>query len=181
MIYVFFAQGFEEIEGLTVVDVLRRAELETVMVGVGSKTITGSHGITVQCDVTAEQVHPAADLQMVVLPGGMPGTLNLEKDKTVQDMLDYCVAQGKYIGAICAAPSILGHKHLLESKQAICFPGFEQELYGATVSGEYVCVDGKIITAKGMGVATDFSLELVGCLLGDEKKKNLRASLQCRG
>lgn len=181
MVVVLFAQGFEEIEGLTVVDVLRRAGIKTVMVGVGSTRITGSHGITVECDSTQEQFHSSEELEMVVLPGGMPGTLNLEKDAVVQSLLDYCVQHGKYIAAICAAPSILGHKHLLQGKQAVCFPGFEQELYGAKLSEEFVCVDGKIITAKGMGVATDFSLQLVGCLLGEKARNNLRASLQCRG
>ena len=180
MIYVFFAQGFEEIEGLTVVDVLRRANLNVQMVGVGSQRITGSHGITIECDLTAEQVQLSEELQMVVLPGGLPGTTNLEQDETVQQTIDYCAEHGKYLCAICAAPSILGHKRLLDGKRAICFPGFEKELYGAVLSEEPVCVDGKIVTAKGMGVATEFSLELVGCLLGGQIKNQLRSSLQCR-
>lgn len=181
MIYVFFAQGFEEIEGLTVVDVLRRANLETQMVGVGAKRITGSHGITVECDLTTEEISLTQALQMVVLPGGLPGTTNLEQDETVQRAIDYCTEHGKYLCAICAAPSILGHKGLLEGKRAICFPGFEKELYGAILSEEPVRIDGNIVTAKGMGVATEFSLELVGCLLGEETKNTLKASLQCRG
>ena len=180
MIYVFLAQGFEEIEGLTVVDVLRRAKLDVQMVGVGGKVVTGSHGITITCDVTTQEIQLSEDLQMVVLPGGLPGTTNLEQDQIVQKAIDYCVESGKYVCAICAAPSILGHKHLLDGKQAICFPGFEKELYGAVLSQDPVCVDGNIVTAKGMGVATEFSLQLVECLLGEETKNTLKASLQCR-
>ena len=167
MIYVFLANGFEEIEALAPVDILRRAEQEVKTVGVGGKTITGSHGITV-----------TADIEMLVLPGGMPGTLNLEKSPIVTACARYCAANGVYLAAICAAPSILGHLGLLEGREAICFPGFEGELKGAKLSEKPVCVDGSIITAKGMGVATQFGLTLAGLIAGQDTADKIRASIQ---
>ena len=120
------------------------------------------------------------DADAVVLPGGMPGTLNLEADKTVQGAIDYCVENKKYICAICAAPSILGHKGLLKGKEAICFPGFENDLTGAILSDKYVVTDGLIITARGAGVAVDFGLEIVKALKGEETAENVRKTIQCR-
>ena len=152
MIYVFLANGFEEIEALAPVDILRRAELEVKTVGVGGKTITGSHGITVTADIEEKDV-TTDDMELMILPGGMPGTLNLEKSPIVTTCAEYCAKNDIYLAAICAAPSVLGHLGLLNGKEAICFPGFEGELKGATISEKPVCVDGKIVTAKGMGVA----------------------------
>ena len=179
MIYVFLANGFEETEAIAPIDILRRAELDVKIVGVESDVIVGSHGIAVGCDATVTDID-GKDLEMIVLPGGMPGTLNLEKSPGVQSCIDYAVEHNLYIGAICAAPSILGHKGLLAGKEAICFPGYEQELTGARISEKSVCVDGKIITAKGAGVAVDFGLALGACLKGEERAKILGESLQCR-
>lgn len=180
MIYVFFAAGFEELEAVATVDMLRRAELEVCTVGIGGAQIAGAHGIVVDCDLTDSQVQADDSLQAVVLPGGMPGTLHLEKSQTVQRFIDYAAAHGRLIAAICAAPSILGHKGLLEGKEATCFPGMEQELYGAWLTGSYVCRDGQIITARGAGVAIDFGLEIAAAFAGREKADAVRASLQCR-
>ena len=179
MIYVFLAPGFEEMEALAPVDILRRAEIDVCTVGIGAKAITGSHGITVAADLCDSDAAPD-DMEAVVLPGGMPGTLHLEQSQTVMNFLDYAVKVNAYIAAICAAPSILGHKGLLQGKQAICFPGFENELVGATLSKDPVVVDGKIITAKGAGVAVDFGLALVKCLKNEARAELLRKSLQCR-
>lgn len=151
MIYVFLANGFEEIEALAPVDILRRAELEVKTVGVGGKTITGSHGITVTADIEEKDV-TTDDMELMILPGGMPGTLNLEKSPIVTTCAEYCAKNDIYLAAICAAPSVLGHLGLLNGKEAICFPGFEGELKGATISENPVCVDGKIVTAKGMAL-----------------------------
>lgn len=178
MIYVFLAQGFEEIEALAVVDILRRAELEVKMVGVGGKKITGSHGITVECDIIEDESSPDG-LEMIVLPGGLPGTLNLEKSETVQGYIDFAVDNDKWIGAICAAPSILGHKGLLEGKRVTCYPGFDSQLGGAVYTASPVEKSGKIITAKGPGAAVDFALVLVEELLGSHRSQILRESLQC--
>ena len=177
MIYVFFAHGFEEIEAIVTLDILRRAELDVQSVGVGAKTVTGSHGITIHCDISDREATPKG-LDMIILPGGMPGTLNLEKSKIVQAFIDYTVKNDIWLGAICAAPSILGHKGLLKGKKAVCFPGYEQELFEAEVTDGRLEQDGKIITAKGAGVTQEFALKLVECLLGKERADILGASLQ---
>lgn len=179
MIYVFIGHGFEEIEALTVVDVLRRAELEVRTVGIGGRQVTGSHGITVVCDIEDLDASPES-LNMIVLPGGMPGTLTLEKSPVVQSFIDFAADNGKWIAAICAAPSILGHKGLLRDRSAVCFPGYEEQLAGAEISRDYVCVDGRYVTGKGMGVALDFSLKLVELLVSRERAQTLKASLQCK-
>lgn len=177
MIYVFLADGFEEIEALTVVDILRRAEYEVQMVGVGAKQVTGSHGITVTADLEEKDV-TTDGLVMTVLPGGMPGTLNLEKSPIVRACVEYCF-QEAYVAAICAAPSILGHWGLLKGRRAICFPGFEGQLEGASISRHRVCTDGKLVTAKGPGVALEFALKIVELLSGVEASDKLKESLQC--
>lgn len=179
MIYVFLANGFEEIEGLTVVDFLRRAELEVYTVGISGKLITGAHNIPVFCDLDESEVKLDDSVEAVVLPGGMPGTLNLEKSETVINAINFCADNDRYICAICAAPSVLGHLGLLKNKTACCFPGFENELEGATISDSYVCKDGKIITAKGMGSAIDFSEKITACLINENKAKRIKESLQC--
>ena len=122
MIYLFLADGFEEVEALTPVDYLRRCELEVKTVGVHGKMVRGSHGITVIADCTMYDVE-LDQAQMIILPGGMPGTLNLEKSRMLQGLIDLCTERNIPIAAICAAPSILGHKGLLEGKKATCFPG----------------------------------------------------------
>lgn len=180
MIYVFLANGFEETEAIAPVDILRRSELDVVTVGIGEDVVVSSHGIAVIPDITEVEFVPTDDIDMIVLPGGMPGTLNLEKSRTVQDAIDFCIANDKYIAAICAAPSILGRKGLLDGKKATCFPGFEQFLVGAEYTGEGVVQDGKIITAKGAGVAIDFGLKLSEILTTEANAKKIRASLQCR-
>lgn len=179
MIYVFLAKGFEEIEALTVVDFLRRAELEVYTVGIGSKIVAGSHNIPVFCDLDESEAVPSDDIEAVVLPGGMPGTLNLEANGKVGEMLDFCAENNKLICAICAAPSILGHRNLLVGKKATCFPGFEKELNGAEVSSDYVCSDGNIITGKGMGSAISFSREIAEKLTDKNKADKIKESLQC--
>ena len=177
MILVFLAEGFEEVEALATVDVLRRAGLEVKTVGVTGATVSGSHSIPVVCDTTIDAVVPDESIEAGVLPGGMPGTLNLEKDEKVNSFIDYAYANGKYVCAICAPPSILGKKGLLEGKEAICFPGFEEYLYGASVSDKSVCVDGKIITAKACGVALKFGKVIAEQFIGKEKADKLWEAL----
>ena len=133
MIYVFLANGFEEVEALAPVDMLRRAKLDVTTVGVTGKIVTGSHRIPVTADITAEELQIGADMEMIVLPGGMPGTLNEEASETIQAAIDYCAKNDRWIGAICAAPSILGHKGLLQGKTATCYTGFEKDLLGAEI------------------------------------------------
>lgn len=178
MIYMFLAQGFEEVEALAPLDILRRAGIEIKTVGVGDNFITGAHGITVGCDLSTTGLELPEFLDGIILPGGMPGTVNLEKNETVQAFLDYAYEKNVFICAICAAPSILGHKGYLSKKEATCFPGYEEELEGAIISEKSVVRDGKIITAKGMGVATEFGLEIVAAFTSFEKAESIRKAIQ---
>lgn len=179
MIYVFLADGFEEVEALAPVDILRRAGLDVRTVGVGGSTIRGSHGIGVQCDTITQAVSLADQPDAVILPGGMPGTNNLECDDTVRDFVRSANEDGRLVCAICAAPSILGHMGLLKDRKATCFPGFEQALLGARPTGESVCRDGHIITAKGAGVALEFGFAIVQALCGAPAAQKLRDGMQC--
>ena len=180
MVYVFLANGFEEVEALAPVDILRRADVDVKTVGVGSEIIRGAHGIPVITDLDANEIELNENIEMIVLPGGMPGTVNLEKNENVQKAIDYCIDNNKYISAICAAPSILGHKGILDGKTVTCFPGFEKELGKANYSHELVVNDGKITTARGAGAAIKFGLKLVELLVSKEKSEALEASLQCK-
>lgn len=179
MIYVFLANGFEEMEAIAPIDLLRRAEKQVVTVGVGGKTITGAHGITVQTDISTAEMVLGGELEMIVLPGGMPGTLNLERSEAVQAAIDFCMDRALYIGAICAAPSILGHKGLLEGREAIAYPGFETQMPGAVLSEKSVCQSGNIITAKGAGVAVEFGLKLVEIAAGASESKRQHNAICC--
>ncbi len=159
---VFLANGFEEIEGLTVVDLLRRAGIETQMVAVsGSIEVQGSHGITVHADVLFEDMDDSG-AELYVLPGGMPGTKRLAANETLGKLLQEAAASsGKKVAAICAAPSVLGGLGILKGRRAACYPGFEDQLIGAEVSMDPVVVSGNVITSRGMGTAIPFGLELV--------------------
>ena len=176
MIAVLLADGFEEIEALTPVDMLRRAGLEVLTVGITSKIAVGAHGISVICDKLPEEI----DLDMistVILPGGMPGSLNLDASAFTDEILKSVNARGGRIAAICAAPLVLGRRGLLKGKRATCYPGFEGELAGATVTDEPVITDGNITTARGMGVALEFSKELISLLVTKEKAEELSSAI----
>ncbi|MBE6693847.1 MAG: DJ-1/PfpI family protein [Ruminococcaceae bacterium] len=177
MVYMFLANGFEEVEALCPLDLLRRAGVDVVTVGVGGESVCGAHGITVVCDLPETHFRDAK-ADMIILPGGMPGTKNLDESKTVDIALRTAVRGGAYIAAICAAPMVLGKRGILSGKEATCFPGFEKYLDGATVSDKHVVRDGNIITARGMGVAFEFGLELVAALTSKEKADELRAATQ---
>ena len=154
---VFFSAGYEEIEALTVVDLCRRAGIEVTMVSVDETTaVTGSHQITVQMD-------------MLVLPGGMPGTLHLEACDALMEQLDRFYSAGKWVAAICAAPQIFGHRGYLKGRKATSFPSMEKELDGAIVTHGAAEVDGNVITGRGMGCAIDFALKIIGSLISEEE------------
>ena len=177
MIYTFLADGFEEIEALCPVDIMRRAGLAVTTVGIGGREIVGSHGITVRADISDSELC-AEDIELIFLPGGMPGTKNLDASKAVHQAIDLAIEQNAYIAAICAAPMILGKRGILNEKEAVCYPGFENYLDGATVPADKkIITDGKIITAKGMGVAADLGLEIVRVLCGKEKSDALRKAI----
>lgn len=178
MVVCFLANGFEEIEALTPIDCLRRCGIDVLTVGVGSTIINGSHHIPVVCDTDTDSFEVTSNIEMLILPGGMPGTLNLEKSTVVQKTIDYCIDNSIPVSAICAAPSILGHKGILDGKNATCYPGFEKDLIGANVMDENVVVDRNIITACGMGAALEFSMALTEKLISKEKADELLRSLK---
>lgn len=170
---VFFATGFEEIEALTVVDLLRRAGVDTDMVSImESRTVEGSHQIPVVADKLLSEVDfDQADV--LVLPGGMPGTKHLEECGPLMEQVDRFAADGRTVCAICAAPSILGHRGHLKGKRAIAYPGYEKELCGAQIVYEPAVTDGKIITGRGMGCAVEFGLAIVEYLKGKTVRDEL--------
>ncbi|MBP5303869.1 MAG: DJ-1/PfpI family protein [Clostridia bacterium] len=177
MIYVFLADGFEEIEALATVDVLRRAKLSVQTVGVNKTSVKGSHNMIIEADILDKDIQE--DFEAIVLPGGMPGTINLEQSPIVQQTIDLAMEKKKVIAAICAAPSILGHKNLLNGLEAICFPGFEKDLYGARISQNAVTKSGNIITGKGSGVTIPFALKIVETLTSKDIADNVCSSMQC--
>ena len=178
MIYMFLADGFEEVEALCPLDILRRAGLEVTTVGIGGKdVIRGAHGIIVHADIP-DVMYRDSSPDMLILPGGMPGSKNLDESRIVDSALRAASRKGAYLAAICAAPMVLGKRGYLEGKCAVCFPGFEEYLTGATVDVENTVVrDGNIITAKGMGAAFDFGLELVRCFKDDGTAEKVKESV----
>ncbi len=178
MLYVFLADGFEEIEALATVDFLRRAGVEVLTAGVTGDVVCGAHQINVLADITAENIELDDSLAGVVLPGGMPGAENLNNSPIVQNAIDYCINNEKLVCAICAAPFVLGRKGILNGKKAICYPGFEGELKGAQVVDTTVVTDGNIITGRGPGVAWEFAAEISKKLAGKEKTESILKALQ---
>ena len=174
---IFMADGCEEIEGLTVVDLVRRAGIEIEMISVsGEKTVTGSHKIDFQTDVSKADADYAS-YDGIVLPGGMPGTTNLMEDDTVNRVIKEFATSGKLVAAICAAPSVLGNAGLLVGKKATCYPGVEGKLTGADFVTDPVAKDGNIITSRGLGTAIEFAAEIVAYLLDESAAKSLKESV----
>lgn len=174
---IFMANGCEEIEGLTVVDILRRAGIEIVMISITDVAeVTSSHMVTFRTD-TVKSAVTFEKLDGIVLPGGMPGTLNLKADETVQRVIRQFAAEGKLVAAICAAPSVLGEAGLLQGKCATCHPGFEEKLSGAQFLAEPVVRDGNIITSRGMGTAILFGLAILEYFEGPEAVERVKAGL----
>lgn len=176
MIYVFLAEGFEETEAIVPIDMLRRCGKEVITVGVTGKTVSGSHNIPVVCDITIDEAHTDG-LEMIVLPGGMPGTKNLAASEKLKKIITHCHGSGKLIGAICAAPSVLGGMGLLNGKKAVCYPGFESALTGAKVLSVPAVRDGNIITARGAGAALEFAYELISALINEETAGKLAGNI----
>lgn len=175
-VILFFANGTEEVEALTAVDLLRRAGAQVTLAGIGGREVTGSHGIRITADISEDEIS-SYDYDMAVVPGGMPGTMHMDASATVEKTLAAVSENGGFLAAICAAPLVLGKRGYLNGKKAICYPGFESYLTGASLSESRVCRDGKIITAAGAGVALDFALALIGALYGEEKSNEIRASV----
>ena len=182
MVLEFLADGFEEIEALTPIDTLRRAgvDVKSVAVGKGSdKVVVGAHGIGVTADITEDEALfiDKNELEMIILPGGMPGAKNLDESDFVDGLVKWAAENGVYIASICAAPMIPGKRGLLDGRRAVCYPGFEEYLIGANVTDNKVETDGKYITACGMGAALEFSLELIKHLKGEVVAEKIRSSV----
>lgn len=180
-VYIYLADGFEEIEAVTVIDVLRRAGIAAVTVSItGRKEVKGAHGIVVTADELFEKSdHNAADV--LVLPGGMPGTKHLGEHEGLKKVLLEHAHKGKLIGAICAAPSVIGRLGLLDSRKAVCYPGFEDALKGAEVGMDMVVRDGGFITSRGPGTAIYFALKLVEVLVDEETVEELKEGMIVQG
>ncbi|MBI4970504.1 MAG: DJ-1/PfpI family protein [Candidatus Omnitrophica bacterium] len=179
-ILVCLAEGFEEIEAVTIIDVLRRAEFSVTTAGVSGKMIAGAHGICVEADIELSKYKDMPDA--IVLPGGMPGSQNLADSPLVADIVKKVHAQKKIVGAICAAPGLVLGKHgILEGKRGTCYPGFEQYFpSSAKFSSDRVVVDGNVITSRGPGSALEFVLELVSQLADKKKSADLREGMLVR-
>jgi protein deglycase len=177
-ILVHLATGFEEMEALVPVDVWRRAGFNVHTVSItGDKIVTGSHNIPVVADLLFEEAG-YNDADMIFLPGGMPGSSNLDAHKGLQKKILEFDQKGKYLAAICAAPLVLGHNNLLKGKKATCFPGYEKELFGAIITGSNVEFDGNIITAKGAGVAFEFAMRVTEIFKGRDFTMQMAAKMQ---
>ncbi len=174
---VFLAEGFEEIEGLTVVDILRRAGIPVTTISItGQKEVCGSHQIKVLADALYGEID-FSGYGGIVLPGGMPGTTNLGSHPGVKETIKAFAAEGKLVAAICAAPSVLGQERILKGKKAACYPGFEDKLEGAEAVFEEVAEDGNIITSRGMGTAIPFALRMAAYVTTEEKAKELAEAI----
>ena len=167
MVYLFLGTGFEEVEAVATIDVLRRAEVELTTVSVmNERIVEGAHGVRIEADKMFDEVD-CTNAEMLILPGGMPGTLNLGEHEGLINILREQNKRGGWIAAICAAPSILGKMHLLRNREAVCYPGFEDQLEEAFVTKDRVKVSGNIITSKGPGCTIEFALQLAVILKGD--------------
>lgn len=176
MVYVMLADGFEEVEAIEPIDILRRGGVDVQTVGVKGRVVTGAHGIPVTADIEIGEIN-LENAELIMLPGGA-GYEILDASNDVHKVLSYAQANGLYISAICAAPSILGKKLMLEGKKATCFPGYEKYLYGAEITGEKAVVDGKIITGKGAGAASDFGFAMLALLKGQETADKIKETMQ---
>ncbi|MBR5452913.1 MAG: DJ-1/PfpI family protein [Clostridia bacterium] len=179
MIYLFLADGFETVEALCPLDLLRRAGADVKTVGVTGETVTSRQGVTVKADLAIDEIFPSDLPEMLILPGGIPGADNLDASDKVNEMILDGARRGAFLAAICAAPYILGRRGLLSGKKVTCFPEkiFIDRLEGAEYTEAGVVRDGNVITAKAMGVSADFGLVLIDALFGREKADEIAAAV----
>lgn len=176
-VYVFLAEGFEEVEAIGTIDLLRRAGLPTHIVAVGIEPhVRGAHGVAIEADLSISEVY-SADAIALVLPGGLPGVTNLEGSQRLRQLIQEANQEGKLLCAICAAPSVYGKAGLLEGKEAIAYPGFEGHLHGATVSAQPVVRSANFITAKSAGYTFDFALAIIEALQGKAKADEVASAI----
>ncbi len=175
-VLVPLADGFEEIEAVSIIDVLRRAEIIVTTAYLDKNPVKGSHGIQIMAD-TDIRAAESNDFKAIVLPGGMPGSENLKNNEDVKNYIMRINKDGGIVAAICAAPMVLGNMGILNNRNAVCYPGFEKELKGASIQESPVVADGNIITGRGAGKALLFSLEIVKRLKGEDIMKNLKEKM----
>jgi len=176
-IYLFLAEGFEEIEAVVPMDIFRRAGIDLVTVSISDELkVSGAHGVNVLADKLFSELSFDGEF-LVFLPGGMPGTANLDNHAGLKSLISAHASKGKQVAAICAAPSILGKMGLLKGREAICYPGFENLLEAARISEEKVVKSGNIFTAKGPGVAIPFALKIVEEIKGEKIAADVAAAL----
>jgi len=174
---IHFAEGFEEIEAITIVDILRRAEIDTIMVSITKRRmVTGSHNITITCDAIFEDIN-YDEIDIIILPGGMPGATNLNAHDGLKKQIKKFHSADKMLGAICAAPLVFGSMGILNGVEAVSYPGFEKYLNGAKIKDNLVVKSGKITTAKGPGAAIPFALKLVEQIKGTDAAKKISDDL----
>ena len=171
--YLFLATGFEEVEALTVVDLLRRGGVDCKTVSVsGDYDVTSSHNVTIRADLLFDEMD-LTDGEMIILPGGIPGTPNLKAHTGLAKLIEQYRVDGKYLAAVCAAPTVYGEMGLLKERNATCYPGMEEGLVGANALTDNVVCDGQFITSRGMGTCIDFGLKLLALLTDDANAKTI--------
>ena len=182
MVLLFLADGFEEIEALTQVDYLRRAGIEVVTVGLCGEYAEGTRKIVVKADTTIEKTQYTSDVEMVILPGGLGGMNAIKSSKEACEIIKKADADGKYVTAICASPTIFAHLDMVRGKKCVCYPGMEDELIaaGGIYVNEAVVTDGRMITARAAGASEEFSFELIRALKGKDVAENVRKSICAR-
>ena len=181
MVAILLGKGFEEAEAIVPADLLRRAGVEVALVGVGGKQIPGAHGITVTADLTLKELDPER-VELLMLPGGMGGVEVLSGDVRAQALIQHCYDEGRWLAAICAAPTILANLGMLDRRRAVCYPGLEDLMGSAVVQkGCQVVVDGHIVTGEGPGSAFPFGLKLVEILRGAQSARQVAGELHYHG
>ena len=180
MVYVLLGTGFEEMEAIAPVDLLRRAGISVMTVGVGGKTVYGSHGIGIEADITLDEMD-LTDLEMIVLPGGLGGVASARASEKAMAALSFAWENEKFVAAICAGPTVLADLHITDGKNAVCYPGCESGMGSANMVPGAPCVrDGKLITGASAGCAIPFALMLIEALKGADDAKNVQQQIFIR-
>ena len=180
MVYMLLGTGFEETEAIAPLDLLRRAGVEVLTVGVNGKTVYGGHNIGVEADILLSEMD-LTDLEMIILPGGLGGVASVRASKEAMDALAFAWDNGKYVAAICAGPTVLADLGITQNKKATCYPSCESNMGGAEVYSDVPCVqDGKLITGASAGCAIPFGLQLISALKGEEAAKSVAQSIVIR-
>ena len=177
MIYMLFEEGYEEVEAIAVVDVLRRAKIDVKMIGMKSIWVRSSHGIKIEMDEEYRELNQFEDAEMIILPGGQPGTQNLSLNADVSKILKFAAKKNLYLSAICAAPTVFDKLGIIENTKITCYPSYASDIQTAIVTNEAVVVDGKIITGRGVGVAIEFGLKIVEVLKGKSESEKIKAAM----